>query len=104
MRSRLSQASPCAGWGHAARACPRRARSSPVGEVSAEPTEGENQKEGAASARRYSGGQPLNSPTLVTERVERFRFIRGFIEEAPLPLNRSSLLPLIAPPTSEAYQ
>jgi len=52
----------------------------------------------------YCGGQPLNSPTLVTERLERLMPRRVFIEAAPTPLKRSSLRPLIAPPMSEAYQ
>lgn len=46
----------------------------------------------------------MNSPTLVTERLARFRSASGFIEPAPWPLNMSILLPLIAPPMSEAYQ
>jgi len=49
-------------------------------------------------------GQPANSPTLATVRVDRFSRIIGCIEAAPAPVKRSIRPRWIPPPRSEAYQ
>jgi hypothetical protein len=52
----------------------------------------------------YAGGQPSNLPTLTAVSVVRLSGLMGFIEAAPWPVKRSTRLPLIALPTSDAYQ
>ncbi len=49
-------------------------------------------------------GQPSNTPTFTALMVVILIAARAFIEAAPTPVNRSMRRPLMAPPTSEAYQ